>query len=127
MFYVGARGIMHDGSVAAQVGLKNLKFRYSINGDSVPWHLLFAYDDARQIYIEFPIGITERKLPLLFFIGANSRGKWLANYRFPRVVQDFLIVDRLFVAVELELNDGRKTKTVRIERNNGKNDDEDDR
>jgi len=36
-------------------------------------------------------------------------------------------VDRLFVAIELELNDGRKTKTVRIERNNGKNDDEDDR
>jgi type IV secretion system protein TrbG len=94
--------------------LARLRFRYEIEGDSPAWRPLRAFDDGRQVFIEFPRGIGQGEMPPLFVIGPEGEGQ-LVNYR---VRQNFVIVDRLFAAAELRLGD--RQQRVRIVRTDGR-------
>lgn len=99
--------------IGRDVALDSLRFRYRIEGDRAPWRPLRAFDDRRQVFIEFPRGIGQGEMPPLFVIGAEGEGQ-LVNYRIRR---NFMIVDRLFAAAELRLGD--RQKRVRIVRTDG--------
>lgn len=101
--------------VASGVDLDALNFRYRVEGDTPPWRPLRAYDDGRQVFIEFPRGIAQGEMPPLWVIGAEG-GAELVNYR---VRGHFMIVDRLFAAAELRLG-GAHQKMVRIVRTDGR-------
>lgn len=94
--------------------LARLRFRYEIEGDSPAWRPRRAFDDGRQVFIEFPRGIGQGEMPPLFVIGPEGEGQ-LVNYR---VRQNFVIVDRLFAAAELRLGD--RQQRVRIVRTDGR-------
>ena len=101
--------------VATGVDLNALNFRYRIEGDNPPWRPLRAFDDGRQVFIEFPSGISQGELPPLWVIGAEGDGQ-LVNYR---VRGNHMIVDRLFAAAELKLG-GKHQEVVRIVRTDGR-------
>jgi len=101
--------------VATGVDINALNFRYRIEGDSPPWRPLRAFDDGRQVFIEFPTGIAQGELPPLWVIGAEGDGQ-LVNYR---VKGNHMIVDRLFAAAELKLG-GKHQQLVRIVRTDGR-------
>jgi P-type conjugative transfer protein TrbG len=101
--------------VATGVDLNALNFRYRIEGDNPPWRPLRAFDDGRQVFIEFPTGISQGELPPLWVIGAEGDGQ-LVNYR---VRGNHMIVDRLFAAAELKLG-GKHQEVVRIVRTDGR-------
>ena len=101
--------------VASGVDLEALNFRYSIEGDNAAWRPLRAFDDGRQVFIEFPRGISRGEMPPLWVIGAEG-GAELVNYR---VQGNHMIVDRLFATAELRLG-GEHQKTVRIVRTDGR-------
>ena len=101
--------------VAAGVDIDALKFRYRIEGDNPAWRPLRAFDDGRQVFIEFPAGIAQGEMPPLWVIGAEG-GAELVNYR---VQGRHIIVDRLFAAAELRLGEDPQQK-VRIVRTDGK-------
>jgi type IV secretion system protein TrbG len=94
--------------------IARLRFRYAIEGDNPAWRPLRAFDDERQVFIEFPRGIGQGELPPLFVIGPEGEGQ-LVNYR---VRQNYMIVDRLFAAAELRLGD--RQQRVRIVRTDGR-------
>ncbi len=98
--------------VATGVQIGALNFRYSIEGDNPPWRPLRAFDDGRQVFIEFPRGIGQGEMPPLWVIGPAGGGE-LVNYR---VQGNHMIVDRLFAAAELRLG-GEHQQVVRIVRN----------
>jgi type IV secretion system protein VirB9 len=102
--------------VASGIDLSSLNFRYAIEGDTPPWRPLRAFDDGRQVFIEFPSGIAQGELPPLFVVGASGSGE-LVNYR---VRDRFMIVDRLFAAAELRMGDRKTGKKVRIVRSDGR-------
>ena len=101
--------------VASGVDLEALNFRYRIEGDTPAWRPLRAYDDGRQVFVEFPRGIAQGEMPPLWVIGAAD-GAELVNYR---VRGRYMIVDRLFAAAELRLG-GEHQKMVRIVRTDGR-------
>jgi hypothetical protein len=101
--------------VASGVDLEALNFRYSIEGDNAAWRPLRAFDDGRQVFIEFPRGISRGEMPPLWVIGAEG-GAELVNYR---VQGNHMIVDRLFAAAEFRLG-GEHQKKVRIVRTDGR-------
>jgi len=101
--------------VAAGVDINALNFRYRIEGDNPAWRHLRAFDDGRQVFIEFPTGISQGEMPPLWVIGAEG-GAELVNYR---VQGNHMIVDRLFAAAELRLG-GEHQKKVRIIRTDGR-------
>ncbi len=101
--------------VATGVDINALNFRYSIEGDSPAWRPTRAFDDGRQVFIEFPTGIAQGEMPPLWVIGAEGDGQ-LVNYR---VHGNHMIVDRLFGAAELRLG-GEHQQIVRIVRTDGK-------
>ena len=101
--------------VASGVDLDALNFRYTVDGDTPPWRPSRAYDDGRQVFVEFPRGITQGEMPPLWVIGPEG-GAELVNYR---VRGHFMIVDRLFAAAELRLG-GDHQKVVRIVRTDGR-------
>ncbi|WP_324778782.1 P-type conjugative transfer protein TrbG [Thiobacillus sedimenti] len=101
--------------VATGVDINALNFRYRIEGDNPPWRPLRAFDDGRQVFIEFPTGISQGELPPLWVIGAEGDGQ-LVNYR---VRGNHMIVDRLFAAAELKLG-GKHQEIVRIVRTDGR-------
>jgi type IV secretion system protein VirB9 len=101
--------------VATGVDINALNFRYRIEGDTPPWRPLRAFDDGRQVFIEFPTGIRRGEMPPLWVIGLEGGGE-LVNYR---VRDHHMIVDRLFAAAELRLG-GDHQKTVRIVRTDGR-------
>ena len=101
--------------VASGVDLEALNFRYRIEGDNAPWKPLRAFDDGRQVMIEFPSGIGQGEMPPLWLIGAQD-GAELVNYR---VQGRYMVVDRLFAAAELRLGDKHQQK-VRIVRTDGR-------
>ncbi len=101
--------------VADGVNIDALNFRYRIDGDSPSWRPLRAFDDGRQVFIEFPTGIAQGELPPLWVIGAEGEGQ-LVNYR---VRSNYMIVDRLFAAAELKLG-GKHQQVVRIIRPDGR-------
>ena len=101
--------------VATGVNIGALNFRYSIEGDNPPWRPVRAFDDGRQVFIEFPRGIGQGEMPPLWVIGPAGGGE-LVNYR---VQGNHMIVDRLFAAAELRLG-GKHQQIVRIVRNDGR-------
>jgi P-type conjugative transfer protein TrbG len=90
--------------------IDTLDFRYRITGDKPPWRPLRAFDDGRQVFIQFPPGIARGEMPPLWVIGPS--GAELVNYR---VQGAHMIVDRLFSLAELRLGGKHQTK-VRIVR-----------
>ena len=103
--------------VASGVDLANINFRYAIEGDRAPWRPLRAYDDGRQVFIEFPRGIAQGEMPPLFVVGPEGNTSELVNYR---VRGNHMIVDRLFAAAELRLGADYRQKRVRITRTDGR-------
>ncbi|MDT9600398.1 P-type conjugative transfer protein TrbG [Sphingosinicella rhizophila] len=103
--------------IAGGIALDQLQFRYRIEGDRPPWRPLRAFDDGRQVYIEFPMGIAQGEMPPLFIVGRRRNAAELVNYR---VRGRHMIVDRLFAAAELRLGAGRRQQRVRIERSDGR-------
>jgi P-type conjugative transfer protein TrbG len=102
--------------VATGIDLSQINFRYEIEGDSVPWRPLRAFDDGRQVFIEFPRGIGQGEMPPLFVVGPEGSTSELVNYR---VRGNHMIVDRLFAAAELRLGGSGGQKRVRITRTDG--------
>ncbi|MBX9630165.1 MAG: P-type conjugative transfer protein TrbG [Reyranella sp.] len=103
--------------VATGVDLANINFRYAIEGDRAPWRPLRAYDDGRQVFIEFPRGIGQGEMPPIFVVGPEGNTSELVNYR---VRGNYMIVDRLFAAAELRFGAGDHQKRVRITRTDGR-------
>ena len=65
--------------VAAGIDLAALNFRYRIEGEAA-WKPVRAFDDGRQVMIEFPDGIASAEMPPLFVTDAKG-GAALINYR----------------------------------------------
>jgi type IV secretion system protein VirB9 len=101
--------------IASGVDIGALNFRYRIEGDDPAWRPLRAFDDGRQVFIEFPSGIGQGEMPPLWVIGAEG-GAELVNYR---VRGNHMVVDRLFAAAELRLG-GEHQQKVRIVRTDGR-------
>jgi type IV secretion system protein TrbG len=101
--------------IATGIDINTLNFRYRIEGDHPAWRPIRAFDDGRQVFIEFPAGIAQGEMPPLWVIGAAGDGQ-LVNYR---VQGNHMIVDRLFAAAELRLG-GAHQQIVRIVRTDGK-------
>ena len=102
--------------LAGGIDLSTLNFRYRIDGDRTPWRPARAFDDGRQVFIEFPAGISQGEMPPLFVSGASGEAE-LVNYR---VQGRYMVVDRLFAAAELRLGDRRTAQRVRIVRTDGR-------
>lgn len=98
--------------VASGLDLAALRFDYRIEGDDPPWRPLRAFDDGRQVFVEFPPGVGQGEMPPLFVLGTGGAGE-LVNYR---VSGRHMIVDRLFAVAELRLGDKRSARRVRIVR-----------
>ena len=103
--------------VASGVDLSKVNFRYEVTGDRAPWRPLRAFDDGRQVFIEFPRGIGQGEMPPLFVVGPEGDTSELVNYR---VRANYMIVDRLFAAAELRFGAGKNQKRVRISRTDGR-------
>jgi type IV secretion system protein VirB9 len=103
--------------VASGVDLTRVNFRYDVTGDRAPWRPLRAFDDGRQVFIEFPRGIGQGEMPPLFVVGPEGDTSELVNYR---VRGNYMIVDRLFAAAELRFGAGKDQKRVRISRTDGR-------
>lgn len=103
--------------VASGVDLANVNFRYTIDGDRAPWRPLRAFDDGRQVFIEFPRGISQGEMPPLFVVGPEGNTSELVNYR---VRGNHMIIDRLFAAAELRFSSGDRQRRVRITRTDGR-------
>ncbi len=103
--------------VASGVDLANVNFRYAIDGDRAPWRPLRAFDDGRQVFIEFPRGIGQGEMPPPFAVGPEGNTSELVNYR---VRGHHMIVDRLFAAAELRFGSGDRQRRVRIVRTDGR-------
>lgn len=98
--------------VAGAIDLAALNFRYRITGDKAGWRPLRAFDDGRQLFVEFGEDIATGDMPPLFVVGATGAAE-LVNYR---VQGRYMIVDRLFERGELRLGAGKQARVIRIER-----------
>jgi type IV secretion system protein VirB9 len=98
--------------VAAGIDVDALDFRYAIEGDKPAWRPLRAFDDGRQVYIEFPPSIAQGEMPPLFVVGPDGKGE-LVNYR---VRDRYMVVDRLFATAELRMGTKKSQARVRIVR-----------
>ncbi|MET0309338.1 MAG: P-type conjugative transfer protein TrbG [Sphingomonas sp.] len=96
---------------APGVAPEALRFDYAISGDRPAWRPLRAFDDGRQVYIEFPESLSQGEAPPLFLVDAHGAAQ-LVNYR---LAGRFYVVDRLFEVAELRLG-ARKQQIVRIAR-----------
>jgi len=101
--------------IATGVDITALNFRYRMDGDSPAWRPLRAFDDGKQVFIQFPSGVAQGEMPPLWVIGPQGEGQ-LVNYR---VRGTYMIVDRLFAAAELKLG-GDPQQVIRIVRTDGK-------
>ncbi len=99
-------------TVAGAIDLPSLHFGYRISGDKVAWRPVRAFDDGRQLFVEFGPLVGTGDMPPLFAVGETGAAE-LVNYR---VDGRFMIVDRLFERGELRLGNGKGTKKVRIAR-----------
>ncbi len=96
-------------SIASDVAVDELNFDYRIEGDRPEWRPLRAFDDGRQVFIEFRPGLAQA--PPLFVTGADGQAE-LVNFR---MKGRYYVVDRLFGAAELRLG-GKRQQVVRIVR-----------
>jgi type IV secretion system protein VirB9 len=103
--------------VASGVDLSRVNFRYEVDGDRAPWRPLRAFDDGKQVFIEFPRGIGQGEMPPIFVVGPEGDTSELVNYR---VRGNYMIVDRLFAAAELRFGADKTQKRVRITRTDGR-------
>lgn len=103
--------------VATGIDLARVNFRYEVTGDRAPWRPLRAFDDGKQVFIEFPRGIGQGEMPPLFVVGPEGDTSELVNYR---VRDNYMIVDRLFAAAELRFGADKNQKRVRISRTDGR-------
>jgi type IV secretion system protein VirB9 len=103
--------------VASGIDLTQVNFRYQVSGDRVPWKPLRAFDDGRQVFIEFPRGVAQGEMPPIFVVGPQGNTSELVNYR---VRANYMIVDRLFAAAELRFGSGKSQQRVRIARTDGR-------
>jgi type IV secretion system protein VirB9 len=99
----------------AGVNASDLNFRYDIGGDRPDWRPVRAFDDGKQVFIQFPDEITQGEAPPLFIVGRNGSPE-LVNYR---MRGNYYVVDRLFAAAELRLGEKRQD-IVRITRTDAK-------
>ena len=98
--------------VADGIDITALRFGYRIEGDTPAWRPVRAFDDGRQLFIEFPEGIAQGEMPPLFVLGDGDAAE-LVNYR---VRGRYMVVDRLFAAAELRLGTKKHQQRVRIVR-----------
>ncbi len=103
--------------VANGIDLARVNFRYEVTGDRAPWRPLRAFDDGKQVFIEFPRGVGQGEMPPLFVVGPEGDTSQLVNYR---VRGNYMIVDRLFAAAELRFGADKSQKRVRISRTDGR-------
>jgi P-type conjugative transfer protein TrbG len=103
--------------VASGIDLSRVNFRYSVSGDRASWKPLRAFDDGRQVYIEFPRSIAQGEMPPIFVVGPEGGTSELVNYR---VRANYMIIDRLFAAAELRYGGGKHQQRVRITRSDGR-------
>ena len=103
--------------VSTGVDLSKVNFRYEVSGDRASWRPLRAFDDGKQVYIEFPKGIAQGEMPPLFVVGPEGKTSELVNYR---VRSNYMIVDRLFAAAELRFGADTNQKRVRVSRTDGR-------
>lgn len=91
-----------------------LNFDYRISGANAAWRPVRAFDDGRQVIVEFGQGLDASTLPPLFVRSDDGRSADLVNYR---IAGRRLVVDRLFDIAELRLAGphGRE-QVVRIEK-----------
>jgi type IV secretion system protein VirB9 len=97
--------------VAGDVAVESLNFNYAVQGDQPAWRPIRAFDDGRQVFIEFPPTMATGEAPPLFVIGGSGKAE-LVNYR---QRGRYYVVDRLFSAAELRLGEKRQ-QIVRIVR-----------
>ncbi|HET7577103.1 MAG TPA: P-type conjugative transfer protein TrbG [Sphingomicrobium sp.] len=97
--------------IAPGVSIDRLNFNYRIEGDKVPWRPIRAFDDGRQVFIQFPPGLAQGEAPPLFVTGEKGRAE-LVNYRIRGL---YYVVDRLFGAAELRMGE-KHQQVVRIVR-----------
>lgn len=90
-----------------------LSFNYAVSGDRPPWRPLRAFDDGRQVFIEFPADLGQMEAPPLFVLATDGSPE-LVNYR---IRGSYYIVDKLFEAAELRMGKKRQ-QVVRIRRTN---------
>ena len=102
-----------DASVSPDVAVEGLNFDYRIEGDRPAWRPIRAFDDGHQVFIQFPVGLSEGEAPPLFLTSAGGRVE-LVNYR---QRGRYFVVDRLFSAAELRMGE-RRQQIVRIIREN---------
>jgi P-type conjugative transfer protein TrbG len=95
--------------VAAGVSVDQLNFDYRIDGDNPLWRPIRAFDDGRQVFIEFAPSLAQGEAPPLFVTGDKGRRE-LVNYR---IRGRYYVVDRLFAAAELRMGEKRQ-QVVRI-------------
>ena len=91
--------------IAASVDPDDLQFRYEIEGDKPHWRPVRAFDNGKQVFIQFPDNIAQGEAPPLFVLSRDGKPE-LGNY---------YVVDRLFSAAELRLGEKRQA-IVRIVR-----------
>ena len=103
--------------VSSGIDLAKVNFRYEVTGDRAPWRPLRAFDDGKQVFIEFPRGIGQGEMPPLFVDGPEGDTSELVNYR---VRGNYMVVDRLFAAAELRFGAAKAQKRVRISRTDGR-------
>ena len=103
--------------VSGGIDLARVNFRYEVSGDRAPWRPLRAFDDGKQVFIEFPRGIGQGEMPPLFVVGPEGDTSELVNYR---VRGNYMIVDRMFAAAELRFGAGKSQKRVRVSRTDGR-------
>ncbi|MCW6536270.1 P-type conjugative transfer protein TrbG [Sphingomonas lycopersici] len=101
--------------IAGGLDPATLNFRYRIDGDKAPWRPVRAFDDGRQVFIEFPDLTSVTDMPPLFVLGADGKAE-LVNYR---VQGRYMVVDRLFGTAVLRLGTGKGELRVRIVRDEG--------
>ena len=97
--------------VAQGIPVEALNFGYSIDGDEPSWRPVRAFDDGRQVFIQFPASLAQGEAPPLFVVGERGQAE-LVNYR---LRGRYYVVDRLFSAAELRLGE-RRQQVVRITR-----------
>ncbi len=92
--------------IAAAIDPDDLKFRYEIEGDRPHWRPVRAFDNGKQVFIQFPENIAQGEAPPLFVLSRQGEPE-LVNYRMRGT---YYVVDRLFAAAELRL--GEKSQDI---------------
>jgi type IV secretion system protein VirB9 len=110
----GAAEAVEAAPIAEGIAVERLNFGYAIEGDRPSWRPVRAFDDGRQVFVEFPASLATGEAPPLFVRGEGGAAE-LVNYR---VRGRYYVVDRLFGAAELRLG-GDKQQVVRIVKTGG--------